>query len=198
MENRFIAYPGRPAVWRANYGSVTLSQVGRELPNGGINEAGLVVEQTTLWETEYPSPDHGSAVGELQWIQILLDSCGTVTQALEAASQIRISQGTSKLHFLLADRSGDWAVIEFLEGEMIIHKGEGLPSVLVNSLYKRGLKAPNSKTQATRYERNSLERMQKVRHLPKKFQLIKIPLPIPLIYCRLLEEKIRFTVLFMI
>lgn len=52
----------RPAVWRANYGSITLSQVGRELPNGGINEVGFVVEQTTLWETEYPLPNDRSGV----------------------------------------------------------------------------------------------------------------------------------------
>lgn len=165
----------RPAVWRANYGSITLSQVGRELPNGGINEVGFVVEQTTLWETEYPLPDHRPSVGELQWIQILLDSCGTVKEALEATSQIRISQGTSKLHFLLADRSGAWAVIEFLEGEMIIHDGEKHPPILVNSLYKRGLESPNPKTQTTGYERNSLERMQKVMHQLKNLPIDKDP-----------------------
>jgi len=31
-----------------NNGSVTFNQVGRDLPYGGINEAGLVVEHMTL------------------------------------------------------------------------------------------------------------------------------------------------------
>ena len=35
---------GTPASWVSKYGSVTFNQYGRELPTGGMNEAGLVVE----------------------------------------------------------------------------------------------------------------------------------------------------------
>src|SRR5512138_3484587 len=38
----------RPAAWRSRYASVTFNQYGRELPNGGMNEAGLVVEVLIL------------------------------------------------------------------------------------------------------------------------------------------------------
>jgi choloylglycine hydrolase len=38
--------PGeKPLTWVATYGSVSFNQNGRELPCGGINEAGLVIEQ---------------------------------------------------------------------------------------------------------------------------------------------------------
>lgn len=36
-----------------------------------MNEAGLVVEQTTLWSTLYPGADERPAVNELQWIRYL-------------------------------------------------------------------------------------------------------------------------------
>ena len=41
----------QPVSWTSQYGSVTFNRFGRELPFGGMNEAGLVVEQMTLFET---------------------------------------------------------------------------------------------------------------------------------------------------
>ncbi|MEO6567574.1 MAG: hypothetical protein ABIO94_02325, partial [Opitutaceae bacterium] len=43
----------QPAEWVARYGSVTYNQYGREMPNGGMNEAGLVVEMLWLHEAKY-------------------------------------------------------------------------------------------------------------------------------------------------
>src|SRR5438067_1938354 len=47
----------RPARWHADHASLTFNQYGREMPNGGINEAGLVVEVMWLDETRLPPPD---------------------------------------------------------------------------------------------------------------------------------------------
>ena len=35
--------PGQYATWTPKYGSLTFNQYGREMPSGGINEAGLIV-----------------------------------------------------------------------------------------------------------------------------------------------------------
>src|SRR5688572_33254112 len=45
------------ARWVSKYGSITFNQFGRELPNGGMNDAGLVVAD--LWRdgTIYPEVD---------------------------------------------------------------------------------------------------------------------------------------------
>ena len=51
------------ATWTAQYGSITFNQYGRELPTGGINEAGLVVESMALSEARYPEPDHRPYIG---------------------------------------------------------------------------------------------------------------------------------------
>ena len=46
-----------PARWVSKYGSVTFNQYGRELPCGGMNEGGLVLETMWLTGTAYPIRD---------------------------------------------------------------------------------------------------------------------------------------------
>src|SRR5258708_28633340 len=74
-----VVMPGNaPAQWTSKYGSVTFNQFGQEMPYGGMNEAGLVVENMWLDETKYPAPDSRPSINLLQWIQYQLDNCRTV------------------------------------------------------------------------------------------------------------------------
>src|SRR5215813_3170068 len=46
-----VIIPGnKPLKWTSKYGSVTFNQFGQEMPFGGMNEAGLVVENMHLPE----------------------------------------------------------------------------------------------------------------------------------------------------
>lgn len=129
--------PEKPITWVSKYGSVTFNQVGKEFPYGGINEAGLVVEQMTLPQTEYPPEDERPAACEVQWIQFQLDNFGTVREVIASDAAVRIGRGSTKLHFLVADRQGSVAVVEFLRGKMEVHTGGDLPvGVLTNSTYE--------------------------------------------------------------
>src|SRR5689334_7033535 len=47
----------QPARWISKFSSVTFNQYGREMPNGGMNENGLVVEVMWLDSSVYPEPD---------------------------------------------------------------------------------------------------------------------------------------------
>jgi choloylglycine hydrolase len=127
-----------PALWTSEYGSVTFNQYGRELPCGGMNEAGLVIELMWLQETEYPSVDERSSVENLQWIQYHLDLSATVDDVVAGDSDIRISAaGRAALHFLVADSAGSCAAVEFLGGEMTVHTGGSMPvPVLTNDTYE--------------------------------------------------------------
>jgi penicillin V acylase-like amidase (Ntn superfamily) len=131
------------AMWTAQYGSITFNQYGRELPTGGINEAGLVVETMALPEARYPKPDHRPYIGAaLQWRQYLLDTCATVADVLAADRSIRISNDVKGpgMHVLILDNTGDRAAIEFLDGHMTVHRGDDLPvAVLTNDTYARSL-----------------------------------------------------------
>ncbi|MGE5313084.1 MAG: linear amide C-N hydrolase [Acidobacteriota bacterium] len=131
-----------PARWVARYGSVTFNQVGRELPFGGINEAGLVVEHMTLDCTIYPARDSRPSISAFQWIQFQLDNYATVEDVINSDKFLRIEDGRSKIHFLVCDRRGHSAVIEFLDGRMVCRTGAELPvRALANSTYDESIRS---------------------------------------------------------
>ena len=128
--------------WTSKYGSVTFNQHGREFPMGGINEAGLVVETMMLEETEYPSPDARPGIEILQWIQYQLDNFSTIEEVIESHPQIRIREsGEPGCHFLVCDRTGNCATIEFIGRKLVYHTKERMPvKTLTNSTYAESIK----------------------------------------------------------
>lgn len=113
--------PDRPLEWVSAYGSVTFSQSGREMPVGGVNEKGLAVEQTTLPSAVYPETEGRPAASCLEITQYLLDTCGSVDQALDALERIAITRTSWPIHFALIDSGGNKAVVEYLNGEMKVY-----------------------------------------------------------------------------
>ncbi len=157
-----------PATWVSKYGSVTFNQFGREFPTGGMNETGLVVELMWLDDTKYPEKDGRAATGGvLQWIQYQLDNCQNIQEVIETDKDIRIPTRAVPIHFLIADKYGNSATIEFLNGKMVPHSGNELPfPVLTNDTYEGSLDYLNSNRnqggiQNADYERSSLNRFVK-------------------------------------
>jgi choloylglycine hydrolase len=129
----------KPVKWVSKFGSITFNQIGRELPFGGINERGLVVEHMTLDETVYPAKDNRYVIGAFQWIQFQLDNYSTVEEVINSDTFLRI-EDNSKIHFLICDRSGNSVVIEFLNGKIVCLTGKDLPvRALANSTYEESL-----------------------------------------------------------
>ena len=133
--------------WISKYGSITFNQIGRELPFGGINESGLVVEEMTLDNTVYPSKDDRYPISAFQWIQFQLDNYSTVEEVINSDTLLRIEDAGSKIHFLVCDRFGHAAAIEFLNGKMVYHTGNDLPvKALANSTYNESLNCYSNNT----------------------------------------------------
>jgi penicillin V acylase-like amidase (Ntn superfamily) len=141
MEKKALVDSSKKAItWVSKFGSMTFNQIGRELPFGGINESGLVVEHMTLDGTTYPAKDHRYPIGAFQWIQYQLDNFSTVEEVIASDTLLRIDDANSKIHFLLCDRFGHSAVIEFLNGTMVCHTGTNLPMpALANSTYDESM-----------------------------------------------------------
>ena len=131
--------PGaRAHSWVAKFGSVTFNQYGREMPNGGMNEAGLVVEIMWLHESRYPAADSRPALNELQWIQHALDRYANVAELVAAAPGLRVQAAYAPVHDLACDKSGACAAFEYLAGRLRIHHGADLPAkALTNDTYAR-------------------------------------------------------------
>lgn len=128
------------AAWIAAHGSVAFAMFGPGLPLGGMNERGLVVAQASFGPSEYPRPA-GVVLNEFEWIQYVLDRCATVGEALAALDSVSVSPVLARLHYLVADRGGEAAVVEFLGGRTVVHAGGDLPvAALVNNAYAVSLK----------------------------------------------------------
>jgi choloylglycine hydrolase len=122
------AVGANPLRWTSRYASLVSTVYGIGTVDG-FNEAGLGMHALYLKST-----DLGIRDAEVPGIQMglfgqyLLDQAGTVAEALDLVAtfqpvmvEARGRQAT--LHFALEDAGGDSAVIEFADGEAVVHHG---------------------------------------------------------------------------
>ena len=113
--------------WTAKYGSVVVS--GYEAGStDGMNEKGLVVNQLYLHDTRYEPQDERPALSNMDWTQYMLDNFGTVQEAVDGLPAVRIVPVTARgrqwpLHMSISDASGDSAIIEYVDGKLVLHHG---------------------------------------------------------------------------
>lgn len=134
---------GRIAKWTSQFGSISVSFLGPELIQYGMNETGFVITTVGLPGSIPPTPDlRPPLVGNL-WAQYLLDCCQSVEDALETLDSLRLDNSMD--HYLIADSNGDVAVIECINGNVRVFRGESLPiQILTNAPYNRCLSIINN------------------------------------------------------
>jgi choloylglycine hydrolase len=82
-----------------------------------------------------------------------LDTCATVEEVMASSARVRIADAVD--HYLICDRTGDCAAVEFLEGKTVFHTGDAMPvKTLTNHAYQKAVSA----WQAGRLSDNSRER----------------------------------------
>lgn len=129
------------AEWTSKYGSVVAT--GYDISTtDGVNEAGLVVNLLWLAESVYPDrTTAGPAISLALWGQYVLDNFATVAEAVKqlTATPLRVvtaevpGQGRlATLHLAMSDATGDSAIIEYIDGEQVIHHGRQY-QVMTNS-----------------------------------------------------------------
>lgn len=126
--------------WTSRYGSVITA--GYDIGTcDGMNEKGLVANLLFLTESSYYRPDDTRPVMGLSiWTQYVLDNFATVDEAVEELSKelFRIDDpdlpngAKSTLHLSISDSTGDSAIFEYLDGNLIIHRGRQC-QVMTNS-----------------------------------------------------------------
>jgi len=152
---------GRLATWTSRYGSVTIACAGYQLAWSGMNEAGLVVSTMSLEETSVPAPDERPSLTSALWVQYLFDTCATVEDVLQSEKDIRISDAGD--HYLICDAKGDCAAVEFLEGKMVVHRGEGLTvRALTNLMYASCLEHHRSEAAPPGHRYHSFNRFARL------------------------------------
>ena len=166
---------GQPAGWVSKYGSVTFNQFGCEFPQGGMNEVGLVVETMALHGGKFPEPDSRPFLNRLQWRQYQLDNFSSVEEVITSDSQVRIAPANSRAsfgsHFLVSDRKGDCAVIEFIDGKMVVYMEEAMPvKVLTNDTYVESLRFWQNRSSPSDDPNHSLARFVRVADMVSRYR----------------------------
>ena len=132
---------GTIANWTTRYGSVSFNIAGKGFAWGGLNEAGLAIQTLEVRTEEYPKPDHRIPLDNGSWIQYALDMAGSVADVIAMEKTLRpVKDGGYGFHAIVADASGASAVIEYIDGKMVVYTGKALPvRALSNISYERAL-----------------------------------------------------------
>ena len=121
------------------------------LPFDGMNERGLAVAMAQVPEARSPSGERPA--GSLGVMRLVLDRAATVAEAVAIFRRTAIDfSGGPPLHYLVADASGDSAVIEYVDGRVeVIPRGERPFQAMTNFVLTGG--APPTTAIAPRWPR---------------------------------------------
>jgi penicillin V acylase-like amidase (Ntn superfamily) len=117
------------AAWTSKYGSIVVAALDIGTSER-LNERGLAVHLLYQAAGSYEPRDHRPGVSTLLWVQYHLDNFATVDEALAHLNDVQIvsvpiashADGLP-LHIAIEDKTGNSAVIEFINGRMIVHAG---------------------------------------------------------------------------
>ena len=136
--------------WVSRYGSIAASSWDIATPDG-MNEKGLVANLLWLVQSEYPPFDEDGEKTGLTiaaWAQYVLDSFGTVKEAVESLKKEEFVvvtdfiPGTDKfttVHLSISDASGDSAILEYVKGKLVIHHDSSYQVMTNDPLFEEQL-----------------------------------------------------------
>ncbi len=125
------------AKWTSKYGSVITSIYGIGSIDG-MNEKGLAFHLLYLNETDFGARDvNKPGIQAALWGQYLIDNAATVEEALKLQEAIQIVMVSARghqanVHLAIEDASGDSAIVEYIKGKPVVHRGRQY-QVMTNS-----------------------------------------------------------------
>ncbi len=129
----------RSLKWTSKYGSVAATCYDK-LVADGMNEKGLVVNVLYLSSSVYPKFDGTRPTLSIgAWAQYVLDSFATVDEAVmilkdqpfQLGALIMPGGHAGTVHLAIADATGDSAILEYIDGKLVVHHGKQY-SVMTN------------------------------------------------------------------
>lgn len=117
--------------WTSKYGSVVA--VGYDMGvSEGMNECGLVCNLLYLPGTKYAKEtENRKPMSSSLWAQYVLDNFATTAEAVQSLSQDQFyinapempGGSSTTLHMAISDKTGNSAIIEYIDGNLTIHEG---------------------------------------------------------------------------
>lgn len=115
-----------PLRWTSKYGSLVAGAYNLGAVDG-VNERGLAGHLLYLRSTDFgPRDPARPGLHAGLWLQYVLDSAATVTEALALLAPVQLVMVSAhghdtSVHLALEDPSGDSAIIEYLNGKPVVH-----------------------------------------------------------------------------
>jgi len=102
------------------------------LPFDGLNECGVAIGIMAVPEAQSPQNPARITIGELHAVRLVLDYAANAREAVTLMRSYNIRMEDPPLHYLIADRSGISAVVEFVDGKMVVIWNESSWQVSTN------------------------------------------------------------------
>src|SRR5690606_21053604 len=168
-------HSAQQATWTSTYGSITFNQNGKDMPYGGMNERGLVIEMLWMEYTRYNINDDKQYVNELEWIQYQLDMYASISEVIEHLDDLKVYPIKGKIHYILADATGESIIIEYLNGKPVVFRKDANTcqaitntAIVLAEPFKDQLSGIRKKTTSSIYRYHLLEQqIAKIPHQPE-------------------------------
>ena len=142
-------------------------------PSDGINEYGFAVAILTDAAATYPQQNDKITLFDMTLPRLLLNKTKSVEEAIHYTEQYNYFYDVAPLHYMVADASGHSAVIEFVDGKMVVTRAENKYQVVTNfTLFDNPSKTGFGKD---RYENilNALEKQEGIISEEEALELLK-------------------------
>lgn len=121
------AHPDRDWTWTSKYASLTIAEW-QDAAVDGMNDQGLGAHALMYTSAVYEPPDDRPVLSTLRWVNFARDLFGTVAEAVEGLAGMRVTPSLLEglhlgVHLALEDASGDSAIVEPVNGRMVVHHG---------------------------------------------------------------------------
>lgn len=103
------------------------------LPFDGMNDKGLVVGMATVPEAQATTEPGRPVVGSVRIQRMMLDRAATVDEAIAVFNEYTVDFSDSPpLHYMVADASGESAILEFVDGKLEVSRDSSPWQAMVN------------------------------------------------------------------
>ena len=104
------------------------------IPFDGMNETGLVVGMAAVPSGNIWEDPAKETIDSLMVIRKILDQAATIDEAVGIIQSYNIDMGSTPIHYLISEKSGRSALIEFSKGEIIVLPNENPWQLATNFL----------------------------------------------------------------
>lgn len=137
-----------PLIWKNRYGSVVFHGGSRFNPGpaiSGMNEKGMTASVLMHEAPGYSSNEESPTLNTSEWVRYVLDNFESVQDVINESAHYQLLPSVHRnvmqnYHLIISDAQGQTAVLEYINGQLVIHNQEQLkPAILTNSDYDSSL-----------------------------------------------------------